>query len=212
MVNLPEQEIDHFHIPSEENDIDMHLATMVENPHHNEIYTNSTFDVLSVDVPTECESAEAIGDENLPVFIVGELDDEQNYLCEATDELDDMTRTEFKEAVADSTLKYLRQLKYQAKRSYIKHHEYARMCILIFGEKFHDECFMSALANDLGFHTIEELKDFINMEKYEVLKCGRPFSDAGIRQLIYDYWLENSELSNDRRSGRQVMRAKKEQT
>ena len=66
---------------------------------------------------------------------------------------------------------------------------------------------MECLASDLGFMDAAELITFIN-EPPSTLKRGRPLTNVHERQLMYDYWIENSEVSNDRRNARHVVKIK----
>ena len=100
--------------------------------------------------------------------------------------------------VSACTLKYLKNLKYQIRKSSVKLQEYAKLCIALFSHKFDDNHFMSMLANDLGFLSKDEFLEFINLDRIAVIKRGPPVSNLNYRQLAYNFWKENSELRNGR--------------
>ena len=68
---------------------------------------------------------------------------------------------------------------------------------------------MNALAAELGFLSQEELLDFINSNITNELRGrGRPMSGICERQKVYDFWKENSDISNDRRNARHMVKVK----
>ena len=68
---------------------------------------------------------------------------------------------------------------------------------------------MEALSADLGFEDRNQLTDFVNNHESVSAKRGRPMSGAVERQLAYDFWKKkNSNLSNDRRNARHVIKIK----
>ena len=66
---------------------------------------------------------------------------------------------------------------------------------------------MESLATELGFPDAAELIRFI-IKPPETLKRGRPLTNVHERQLMYDFWVEQSEVSNDRRNARHVVKVK----
>ena len=60
------------------------------------------------------------------------------------------SQLEFDSELASCTLKHLRLLKHQGKRSSIKLQEFAKLCMLLLEKKLHDLIFMERLAVDLG--------------------------------------------------------------
>ena len=67
---------------------------------------------------------------------------------------------------------------------------------------------MEGLSADLGFEDRDQLMDFVNNHESVSAKCGRPMSGAVERQLAYDFWEKNSNLSNDGRYARHVIKIK----
>ena len=74
-------------------------------------------------------------------------------------------KIEFAGDVADCTIKYLKLLKHESKRSNVKLQEFAKLFLLLFNKKFDDLDFMVYLARQLGFCNVDELKDFLNLDK-----------------------------------------------
>ena len=114
---------------------------------------------------------------------------------------------EFDSELASCTMKHLRLLKHQGKRSSVKLQEFAKLCTLLFSKKINDDFFMERLALDLGFINKNELIDFMNTTP-STSKRGRPMSGQVERQLMYDFWVEHSDPSNDRRNARHVVKIK----
>ena len=117
---------------------------------------------------------------------------------------------DFQDEIAHSTISYLKMIKHQSKRSTIKLQEFAKMSTLLFAHKFDNTQFMEMLADELGFESKESFLKFINLDRIEVNKKrrGRPLSEIVSRQTMYDYWKKHSELSNDRRNARHVIKLK----
>ncbi len=86
--------------------------------------------------------------------------------------------------------------------------EFAEMCLLFFSKKLDDTLFMSELAFQLDFETVEELLEFPRTDKTTLKKRGRPLSNKADRMLMYNFWKEHSEVNNDRRNGRHVIKVK----
>ena len=115
---------------------------------------------------------------------------------------------DFESDMSHCTLAYLKSLKHQSKRSSIKLQEFGKMCVLLFAKKMDNALFMSMLADELGFRDAEEFMEFVNLDRVEVKKRGRPLSDILDRQVMYDFWKKHSEISNDRRNARHVIKIK----
>ena len=86
------------------------------------------------------------------------------------------------------------------------------LCSLMFTKMFDDTDFMLNLATELGFSCAAEMIDFINIdmieERYKRGPRGRPMSGGAERQIIYNFWISVSGLSNDRRNTRHVVKIK----
>ena len=65
---------------------------------------------------------------------------------------------------------------------------------------------MEWLSQDLGFQDLRDLFHF--MEYSESPKRGRPVSSDYSPQNIYDFWLENSVITTDRRNRRHIIKVK----
>ena len=111
--------------------------------------------------------------------------------------------------LADSTLVYLKTLRHQSKRSSIKHKEFANLCNLLFRDKFSNLKFMEALSEDLRFDTVDILFSYIDLGKIDIMKRGKCFADKQSRQKMYNHWLNNCEISTDRRNARHLVKKKK---
>ena len=93
----------------------------------------------------------------------------------------------------------------------MKMQEFAKLCILLFDNRFNDCVFMETLALNLNFENAEELKFFVNMdrlnENFRRGSRGRPLYIV-TRQKCYDFWKANSEISNDRRNACHMVKIK----
>ena len=119
----------------------------------------------------------------------------------------------FESDISDCTLIYLRKLKRESRNSAVKKQELAKMCTLLFSSKVEDLVFTSALADSLKFEDTSALIKVMNLDKDHVdevplPKRGRPLKDINTRKKMYDFWKEFSEISNDRRNGRHVIKKK----
>ena len=81
--------------------------------------------------------------------------------------------------------------------------------MLLFANEMDNVGLMHTLAIDFGFSTFDELKDYINADNIETPTRGRPLTSRFVRQKVYDYWLDNSEISTDRRNARHMIKIKK---
>ena len=118
--------------------------------------------------------------------------------------------TNFEEEISLCTFLYLKDLKRKAARSTVKLQEYAKMCIALFEHRFEDNHFMELLADELGFMNKSKFLEFINVDRIVHTRRGRQLGNLTGRQLAYKFWVENSDLSNDRRNGRHVIKIKPE--
>ena len=118
------------------------------------------------------------------------------------------TPIDFEGEIANSTITYLKLLKHQARRSSVKLQEFAKMCILLFASKFEDVDFMEMLADELNFESKSAFLQYVNLDRIELTERGRPMSHVATRQIMYDFWKKHSELSNDRRNARHVIKMK----
>ena len=66
--------------------------------------------------------------------------------------------------------------------------------------------FMSSLANDLDFSDAKEFKDFMKMNRSNLKQRRRPMSYVAEHQIMYNFWIEESEISNDRRNARHMIK------
>ena len=86
------------------------------------------------------------------------------------------SKHQFNSDVADCTVKHLKSLKHQSKRSNVKQQEFSKLCLLLYRQKIDDIEFMNALAAELSFQSREELLDFINNNDTSGRGRGRPMS------------------------------------
>ena len=118
------------------------------------------------------------------------------------------SKFQYDEELADCTLRHIKTLRHQGKRSSLKLKEFSKFCIILFNKKFDDVDFMEALSADLGFKDRNQLIDFVNNHESVSAKRGRQMSSAVERQLAYDVWKKNSNLSNDHRNAQHVIKIK----
>ena len=117
------------------------------------------------------------------------------------------SKLEYQSDVTSCALKLLKTLRHQGKRSSLKMAEFVRMCLLLFNKKFDDSDFMNMLADDLGFQNSQEMIKSINtLSERRLSQRGRPLSNIMSRQAAYDFWRDNSSISNDRRNARHVVK------
>ena len=155
-------------------------------------------------------------DESPSVYVLDDsysaLDDElaRSWARDSESQLSKFESTvAYQREVANSTLKVLKRLRHQAKNSSVKLKEFASMCVLLYKDKLQDLNFMDMLADDLGFLGREELIKFMNSnDEINVRQRGRPMSGMVVRQAAYDFWKDNSSISNDRRNARHVAKIK----
>ena len=69
---------------------------------------------------------------------------------------------------------------------------------------------MTKMAKELSFDSVSDLTNFINIDKTQLKKAGRPLTSKDLCQEIYDYWISYSELSNDSSNARYVIKVKKQ--
>ena len=164
----------------------------------NVIY-GSVSSYTDIDSLQSCNSVES---DTPQVYILDDmsLSSDENVETEST--------IDFESDVFHCTITYLKLLKHQSKRSSYKKQEFVKMCLLLFRNKRDDILFMSTLADTLGFRSIDELKDFINLDRIEIKQRGRPLSDVLHRQIMYNFWKKNAEISNDRRNARHIIKIK----
>ena len=110
--------------------------------------------------------------------------------------------------IADCTMGQLKSLRHRAKRSDMKRQEFAKLATLLFSGKFDDRQFLNTLCKGLGFDTVTEFLNFVNLDR-EKVNVGRPRTDITICQKLYDHWISESDLSNDRRNSRHMVKVKK---
>ena len=152
-------------------------------------------------------------EETPSVYIV---DDEDAFEYEAFDNMDFLyadtppiySKQQLHSEVGECTVKHLKMLKHQSKRSSVKQREFATLCILLYKQKIDDLVFMDALAAELGFVSRQELLDLINTDTPKLAGRGRPMRGTAERQLAYDFWKQNSDISNDRRNARHMCKVK----
>ena len=161
----------------------------------------------------------AISTETPPVYI---LEDEHLHDCQMFESMEFLhaspspsyskeysyTKEQFERTVTGCTIKHLKSLKHKSKRSSVMQREFASLCVMLFKKKTDDLEFMDSLAADLGFSSREELIDLINSDTPKLTPRGRPMSGITERQLAYDFWRENSDISNDRRNARHMVKIK----
>ena len=116
------------------------------------------------------------------------------------------SKLDYESNVYSCTLNHLKILKHQSERSSVKLQEFIKLCLLMFDKKFNDVAFMSSLADDLGFRDGQEFKDFMNINKSNLKPRGRPMSGVVDRQLMYNFWKDESEISNDRRNAHHMIK------
>ena len=118
-------------------------------------------------------------------------------------------KDEYNEDVATCAIRHLNEMRRLRKRSTVKNQEFSKLCLMMFHKNVDDVKFMNKLAADLGFNSREELLGFVNTNK-EVLevRAGRPMSVMVERQTAYDFWKEKSDISNDRRNARHMIKIK----
>ena len=102
--------------------------------------------------------------------------------------------------------KYLKSLIHESKRSHQKKKKFVEVITTIFNTKIDDFEFMEWLRQDLGFQDLRDLFHF--MEYSESPKHGRPVRSDYSPQNIYDFWLENSVITTDRRNRRHIIKVK----
>ena len=176
-----------------------------------ELYVNEDINDNHEDEIEEKRMNIAIKDhEHVPPVIIldEEIESSSEKICSARNGENVL---EYKVELADCTRYMLKQLKHQAKHSAVKQQEFLKWCIMIIGSKLDDPIFMNRFAVDMGFYDAEEFMNFINLDKADVVgKRGRPRSRQAERQLMYDHWLSNSDISNDRRNARHMVKLKSE--
>ena len=143
--------------------------------------------------------------ENPPVYVVVDNNFSANF--EDFDHTPMYSQLEFDSELALCTLKHLKLLKHYSKRSSIKIQEFAKTCMLLFDMKTDDLNFMTNLTDELGFSNTQELISFMNTTP-STLQRGRHLSGIAERQMMYNFWVGNSEVSNDRRNARHVVKIK----
>ena len=119
-----------------------------------------------------------------------------------------LSKVEYDSDLAACTMKHLKTLKHQGKRSSVKKHEFAKLCMLLYSKKVDDLDFMDRMSNELCFETRDEFLDHINTNKSIIATQGRPMCGIVERQEAYNVWKEKSEISNDRRNARHMIKIK----
>ena len=87
----------------------------------------------------------------------------------------------------------------------MKLQELSKLCCNCLAKKGLMSTLWQTLACELGFcdasgvADIQEFISFLNLPP-STLKRGRPLSDVHSRQLMYTFWVDNADVSNDRRN------------
>ena len=140
----------------------------------------------------------------------GTNDESDVYVVKSSEsEIENIDADTFYLQVSLATVRRLKFLKHRALYSFLKRIEFSNLFHDFFDGMFNDLSFMTKMAKEFSFDSVSDLTNFINIDKTQLKKAGRPLTSKDLHQEIYDYWI-SCELSNDRRNARHVIKVKKQ--
>ena len=143
---------------------------------------------------------------------LSDLSDEEPvvYVQTAESEVEDMDAALFHIQVSMAIIKKLKYLKQRSIYSSLKRGQFTTLFLQLFDGYVADhDIFMRTLAAELSFDSLDDMLDFINTDHQVVKPKGRPPVSKVHRQMMYDHWKSVSELSNDRRNARHMIKIKR---